>query len=168
MAAGARSVAVDIVFDSRSDSPQDDRRLQQTLQRYAGRVTLAANQATSVQDGENGLEQLAYPDPMFQTKPKSIGLISYLLEPNEQYRRFGWVAIQEQIDPDLRKSHSDLISFTEATLKAANLPVAPRKETISSSMDEKIRFARSRSGVFWILTNGNNCSENKTLRTKSF
>ncbi len=124
MTAGARSVALDVVFDAPSDRPEDDRQLQKTLQRHAGRVTLAANHATS-QSGGGDLEQLIYPAPLFQTRPGSIGLINYVLEPNGQYRRFGWVYLREQISADLRQSQPDLTSFTEATLKAARVPVAP-------------------------------------------
>jgi len=112
---------VDVVFDSPSDRPQDDQQFHKTLQRYAGRVTLAAIQATSQSSG-NSLEQLVYPDALFQTNPSSIGLINYVLEPDGQYRRFGWTYIQEQIGEDLRQSNPDLTSFTEATLKAARIP----------------------------------------------
>lgn len=121
MAAGAQSVAVDVVFDAPSDRPQDDQQFQKTLQRYAGRVTLAAIQANSQSSG-NSLEQLLYPDTRFQTNPGSVGLINYVLEPDGQYRRFGWTYIQEQMAIDLHQSQPDLISFTEATLKASRVP----------------------------------------------
>jgi adenylate cyclase len=126
MAAGARSVAVDIVFDSPSDRPQDDQRLQKVLQRYRGRVTLAALHTSSLSGG-GGLDQLVYPDPMFQTTPGSIGFINYLLEPGGQYRRFAWVYLKEQVSPDLFQSAPNAISFPEAALKAANLPFSPPK-----------------------------------------
>ena len=43
MAVGARSVALDVVFAGQSAyGAADDRALAQVLQRYAGRVTLAA------------------------------------------------------------------------------------------------------------------------------
>jgi adenylate cyclase len=125
MAAGAKSVAVDVVFDAPSDRPEDDQALQQTLQRHAGKITLAALEATS-QSGGGGLEQLIYPDPLFQTTPRSIGLINSTLEPNDQYRRFAWVYVQS-ISADLRQSQPDLTSFTEATLKAANQPFSKTK-----------------------------------------
>lgn len=126
MAAGARSIAVDIVFDSPSDRLQDDQLLQKVLKQYPGRVTLAAIQAES-QSGGGGLEQLIYPDSMFLTPPESIGFINYLLEPNEHYRRFGWVYLQQRIDPELRRSSSNIVSFTEASLTAAKLPFSNRK-----------------------------------------
>jgi adenylate cyclase len=120
MSAKARSVAVDVLFDSPSDRPEDDKDLQQTLQRHAGKVTLAAISATSQSSG-NGLEQLIYPDPLFQTQPNSIGLINYVLEPDDHYRRFAWIYVQT-ISPDLRQSQPGLTSFTEATLQAAQRP----------------------------------------------
>lgn len=126
MAAGARSVAVDVVFDSPSDRPQDDRQFQKTLQRYAGRITLAAIQANSQSSG-NSLEQLVYPDALFQTDPGSVGLINYVLEPDGQYRRFGWTYLQEQMAVDLRQSQPHLTSFTEATLQAAKVPFSTTK-----------------------------------------
>jgi adenylate cyclase len=125
MAAGAKSVAVDVLFDSPSDRPADDQDLQKTLQRHAGQVTLAALEATS-QSGGNGLEQLIYPDPLFQTKPQSIGLINYKIEPDNQYRRFAWIYLQT-MSADLRQSQPDLKSFTEATLQAAKRPFSRSK-----------------------------------------
>lgn len=125
MAAGARVVSLDIVFDAPSDHPADDQALQRTLQRHAGRITLAASQADSLSGG-GGLEQLIFPDPLFQTQPGSIGFINYLLEPDGQQRRFGWVYLQEKVSADLRQSQPDITSFTEATLKAAGFSLAPR------------------------------------------
>ncbi len=123
MAAGARSVAMDVILDLPSDRPADDQRLQQTLQRYAGRVTLAALHAASPTIG-GGLDQLVHPNPMFQTKPASIGFINYLTEPDGQFRRFGSVYLS-RINPDLRRSQPNLISFDEACLRAAKLPFEP-------------------------------------------
>ena len=125
MAAGARSVAVDVVWDLPSDRPADDQRLQQTLQRYAGRVTLAAQHASSLSNG-GGLEQFVQPDPAFQFEPKSIGLINYPTEADGQLRRFASVYFN-QIDAALRRSQPHLQSFDEASLHAAKLPFAPPK-----------------------------------------
>jgi adenylate cyclase len=118
MAAGARAVAVDLVFDLPGENAADDQVLQSTLQRYAGRVTLAAFYATSQSLG-GGLDQLIYPDPMFRTQPGSIGLINYLTEANGQFRRFTDVYL-ERIDPELRQSKGPLKSFDQAGLIAAN------------------------------------------------
>ncbi|MBW4471759.1 MAG: adenylate/guanylate cyclase domain-containing protein [Stenomitos rutilans HA7619-LM2] len=125
MAAGAKAVAVDVLWDLPSERPDDDRRLQQTLQKYAGRVTLAALHASSQSNG-GGLDQLVYPDPMFQVEPKSIGFINYLTEPDGRFRRFA-SAYLDRIDADLRRSQPNLISFDEASLQASKLPVAQPK-----------------------------------------
>ncbi|MGA7937122.1 MAG: adenylate/guanylate cyclase domain-containing protein [Kovacikia sp.] len=126
MAAGAKAVAVDIVFDSPSDRPEADQRLQKVLQRYRGRVTLAAMHTSSLSGG-GGLDQLVYPDPMFQTTPGSIGFINYLLEPGGQYRRFAWSYLKEKINSDLLQSQPEAISFPEAALKVANVPFSSPK-----------------------------------------
>ena len=129
MAAGARSIAVDVLWDLPSERPADDQRLQQTLKRHAGRVTLAAIHATSESIG-GGLDQLVYPDPMFQVDPKALGLINYSTEPDGQLRRFASVYLN-QIDADLRQSKSDLLSFDEASLQTSKLPFnAPKGDYI--------------------------------------
>ncbi|HEY9883937.1 MAG TPA: CHASE2 domain-containing protein, partial [Thermosynechococcaceae cyanobacterium] len=120
IAAGARSIAVDVLWDLPSARPADDQRLQQTLKRHAGRVTLAALHATSQSIG-GGLDQLVYPDPMFQVDPKAIGFINYSTEPDGQFRRFASVYLN-QIDADLRQSAPNLLSFDEASLHTAKLP----------------------------------------------
>jgi len=125
MQAGARAVAVDVVFDLPSDYPKDDQKLQAVLQKYAGRVTLAAFYASS-ETTAGGLDQLVYPDPMFQTQPQSIGLVNFLTEADGQFRRFT-SAYLDQIDPDLRRSQPQLVPFDQASLQAARLPFAPPK-----------------------------------------
>jgi len=130
MAAGARAVAVDIVFDLPSEYPADDRQLQQTLQRHAGRVVLATLHASSQATG-GGLDQLVFPDPMFQTQPPAVGLINYLPEANGQFHRFTDVYI-DRIDPELRQTQPGLISFDRAVLQAARLPLLPARGTYIS------------------------------------
>jgi adenylate cyclase len=125
MTAGARSIAIDVLWDLPSDRPADDQRLQATLKRYAGRVTLAALHASSQTNG-GGLDQLVYPDPSFQFEPKSIGFINYLAEPDGRFRRFASVYLN-RIDADLRRSQPNLRSFDEASLQASKLPFAPPK-----------------------------------------
>lgn len=125
IAAGARSIAVDVLWDLPSERPDDDQRLQQTLQKYPGRVTLAALHASSQSNG-GGLDQLVYPDPMFQVEPKSIGFINYLTEPDGRFRRVASVYL-DRIDADLRRSQPNLISFDEASLQASKLPIAKPK-----------------------------------------
>ncbi|HEY9752752.1 MAG TPA: adenylate/guanylate cyclase domain-containing protein [Coleofasciculaceae cyanobacterium] len=124
MAAGARAVAVDLVFDLPGDKSADQA-LQATLRRHAGKVTLAAFYATSQTVG-GGLDQLILPDPMFRTKPKLIGIINYVTEANGQFRRFTDVYL-ERIDSELRQSQGGLVSFDQASLIAANQPFSKPK-----------------------------------------
>ncbi|HEY9617648.1 MAG TPA: adenylate/guanylate cyclase domain-containing protein [Microcoleaceae cyanobacterium] len=123
MAAGAKAVALDVVLDVPSKFPQDDRRLQQTLERYSGRVTLAA-QHTISRTPTGSLEQLIYPIPQFQTTPNSIGLINYLIEPDGQFRRLAEVYLK-QIEPNLQESQARLQTFDTASLQAAGLVAPP-------------------------------------------
>lgn len=125
MAAGAKAVALDVVLDVPSKFSLDDRRLQQTLERYAGRVTLAAMHTTSPTIS-GGLEQLVYPLSQFQTTLPAIGLINYLTEPDGQFRRLSEVYLT-QIEPNLRQSQAQLQSFDAASLQAANLTYPPPK-----------------------------------------
>ncbi len=120
MRAGAKSVAVGLVLDQPSDRPQDDLRLQQVLQRYGSRVTLAGMHATS-DTNSSGLEQMVFPAAMFRTR--SLGLINYLPEVNESYRRFPSAVYPAQITPELHQSQIQF--FAEAALQAAGMQVPP-------------------------------------------
>ncbi len=122
MAAGAKAVVLDLVFDVPSNYPQDDQKLQQVLEKYKGRVTLAAvhNPQTEFEP-----EKILLPDPLFQTNPQSIGLINYLPEANGDYRRIPSQFYTAQIDPDLRRSQDQLTFFAEAALQTAQMPFPP-------------------------------------------
>lgn len=124
MAAGARAVAVDVVFDLPGERPADNEQLRSVLTQYAGRVVLAAFHASSEASG-GGLEQLVYPDVQFQTEPGVIGFTNFQTEPNGQIHRFTSTYL-DRIDPDLRQS-AVLEPFDRASLKAANLPFSPPK-----------------------------------------
>jgi CHASE2 domain-containing sensor protein/serine/threonine protein kinase len=129
MSAGAKSVALDIVFDLPSSYGQaDDEKLRQVLQKYAGRVTLAASyEGDQIRQG--GLTQLVKPGSFLQTTPMSVGSINYPLEPNGRIHRhareFPKLLAQQYPDPKLAKEFYQLVvtepSFDEATLQAAGL-----------------------------------------------
>jgi CHASE2 domain-containing sensor protein len=88
MAAGARSVAVDVLFaDPSSYGTTDDEQLADVLQRYAGRVTLAA-EYVEVEIPQGSLLQLTQPERLFWTEPKSIGSVNFPLEPDGKVHRF--------------------------------------------------------------------------------
>lgn len=134
MQAGARSVALDVVLDVPSGhGPEDDQPLQTVLQKYPGRVTLAAiyedvdSQTTRQQD----LTQLAVPTTIFQTAPQSIGFINFPLAANGRIQSLGSKYLQQLVqDYSIEdQSHGAEIgkallemappSFAEAALQAA-------------------------------------------------
>jgi serine/threonine protein kinase/CHASE2 domain-containing sensor protein len=131
MAAGAKSIAIDLVFDTPSSyGPQDDQRFIQTLKRYAGRITLAAQFPSDNTLPAGQLTQLIQPHPMFQTNPSSIGSISYPLEPNNRIHRLASEypqiladAISRTSSPEVAQAAyqfaSQTPSFAEAALIAA-------------------------------------------------
>ncbi|HEY9779655.1 MAG TPA: serine/threonine-protein kinase [Leptolyngbyaceae cyanobacterium] len=88
MGAGARSVALDVVFAGQSAyGAADDRALAQVLQRYAGRVTLAA-QYEQLQLRQGSLIQLTQPQRLFWTKPMSLGFVNFPLEADGKIHKF--------------------------------------------------------------------------------
>lgn len=130
MMAGAKSVSIDVVFDLPSDPAEDDQRLRATLQKYAGRITLAAGHTSTPSSGAP-LEQMIYPNSDLQVRPESIGLINYVLEPNGQIRRFAGAYLNYAIEENLRRAQSNLLPFAEASLRSANRSVlAPREDQI--------------------------------------
>jgi CHASE2 domain-containing sensor protein len=79
MAAGAKAVALDIVLDLPSSYGEaDDAALQRVLQKYAGRVTLAASyEEDETRPGDS--TKLIQPGSFLQTNPMSVGSINTLL-----------------------------------------------------------------------------------------
>lgn len=135
MAAGAKSVAVNIEFvDPSSYGTADDRRLKQTLQRYAGRITLpAAYDELNTPTGPK--VQLIEPLPLLQSNPISLGSINYLLEPNGKIYRFTnayrqklAANYQHQLQAtDNLKLKKPGFDFAEATLQAAKIAYSSAK-----------------------------------------
>ncbi len=137
MDAGARSVAVDLVFDTPSSYGQaDDEQLRQVLQKYAGQVTLAATYEDD-EIGSGGLAQLIRPDSFFETKVMSVGSINYPIEPDGRIHRLSsqFPKLWAENNPELAKTFYDFVatvpSFDEAALQAAKLNYPqPKGETI--------------------------------------
>ena len=138
MAAGAKSVAVDLIFDSPSSDAEGDRAFQQALQQHAGRVTLAAKyEDTATPQGM--LMQLLGPHSLFQTTPMSVGLINYPIEPNSRIHALGNRFAQQiaQTNPSkppqewLIGSETTMPSFAEAAMRSSQLTYpAPHGENI--------------------------------------
>ncbi|HLP90536.1 MAG TPA: CHASE2 domain-containing protein [Nostocaceae cyanobacterium] len=79
MAAGARTVALDLVFDQPSSSEESDRQLQAVLAKYGSKVTLAAvYENSSTHQGE--FWQLTQPHTKFNTGAVSIGSVNFPVE----------------------------------------------------------------------------------------
>ncbi|HEY9614358.1 serine/threonine-protein kinase [Allocoleopsis sp.] len=129
MAAGAKTVSLDIVLDLPSSYGEaDDSALQRVLQRYAGRVTLAASyEEDETRPGDS--TKLIQPGSFLETNPTSVGSINYFIEPNGRIYRhakeFPKLLAQQYSDPERAKAFAELVatvpSFDEATLQAAKL-----------------------------------------------
>ncbi len=128
MGAGARTVAIDLIFDSPGSHPDGDQEFQQALQRYAGRITLAAKyEDTSINQGS--LTQLLGPHEMFQTSPMSVGLINYAIEPNSRIHTLGSRFAQQMAQANVSKPPSEWLigsetampSFAAAAMRTANI-----------------------------------------------
>jgi CHASE2 domain-containing sensor protein/serine/threonine protein kinase len=128
MAAGAKSVAVDVVFDTPSAYGQaDDEQLRQVLKQYPGRVTLAAlyDEGDPTRSGYSF--RLIQPNLFLETNSTSVGSINYPLEPDSRIYRLASEFFKDwaKNNPGLAKTVNEFVatvpSFDEATLKAAGL-----------------------------------------------
>jgi len=142
ISAGAKSVAVDLIFDlPSSHGEQDDLRFQKALQHHAGRVTLPILYAE--ESLETGLiHQVISPLEMFQTQPSSMGSINYPIEADgeihtlasEYHRRVESNLVREgdlQGAKIFARLASQYRTFAEAALNAGKIPYqTPRGENI--------------------------------------
>ena len=101
MEAGAKAVAVDLIFDRPSFwGNEDDNFLQYTLERYPGQVVLASNFDDS--ENDSGLTlQLAVPLSRLLAAGGRPGIINYPIEANDRIHRFSQVWLQQQADSDV-------------------------------------------------------------------
>ncbi|MFB2977744.1 CHASE2 domain-containing protein [Microseira sp. BLCC-F43] len=134
MAAGARSVAVDVVFDRPSKYGEaDDQQLRQTLQRYAGKVTLGAIYE-DIQSNQGTVNQLTQPLAQFLTQPFSVGSINFPLEADgrihrlgSEYRKLLEQTYKKQLVDEFKHLSVATPSFGEAALTASGLNYAKPK-----------------------------------------
>ncbi|OLP20414.1 hypothetical protein BST81_00625 [Leptolyngbya sp. 'hensonii'] len=121
MQAGARSVALDVILADPSDSPEDDRRLQEVLRRYAGRVVLAAQFTSS--DTPAGMKQaLVTPTDLFPNVPLTLGLINFQLAADQRLRH-----LPDQIQAEVLRDlglEQPILPFYRSVLQISNLPQA--------------------------------------------
>ncbi len=130
MQAGAKSVALDIWFDTPSTyGEEDDKALKTVLQRYAGKVVLAARYDLP-QNRQGDLFQIVTPHDGLTTTPMVVGAVNYPLEPNGKVHRlsseFPKILQQEYASGGdqaqiLQQLLASTPSFDDAILQASHL-----------------------------------------------
>lgn len=147
MQAGARAVAVDVVWaDPSLYGTTDDAKLQKVLQRYPGRVVMAASY-DNTQIRQGGVMQLTLPAAQLRNLSQPIGTVNFWTEPDSFWKepegaegrihRLGseFVRLQAQTLPEqatyLSQLSQEYPSFAEASLKAAQIQYpAPKGDMI--------------------------------------
>lgn len=135
LAAGAKAVAVDILFFTPSSyGPADDAALVAVLERFGDRVVLAS----SLDDAnlrQGSLLRPVLPDPTLLVGGVHTGTVNFAIEPNGRIHRHGRAYLNEiqrnlaDIDAlsGVESEPSRTQSFAEATLRAAQIDApAPR------------------------------------------
>ncbi|AFY44428.1 CHASE2 domain-containing protein [Nostoc sp. PCC 7107] len=117
--AGAKSVALDVVFDTPSSyGSEDDRQLQAVLKKYGSKVTLAALYENFASH-QGTFIQLTLPQEMFQVGGVSIGSVNFPLEADGKVHKLA------SEFPKLLAANGMLMekapSFDEAVLGAAQI-----------------------------------------------
>ncbi|MGB3494536.1 MAG: serine/threonine-protein kinase [Elainellaceae cyanobacterium] len=131
--AGAKSVALDLVFDAPSNAI-DDQQLLEAFQMADGRVTIAASYEDQVLAGGQGTStQLIEPDPIFRTGDVEIGYINFWRDLNGKIHRLSgdFPLMFAQLYPEqaeyFRRLSQEVPSFDEASLASAQIEVASPK-----------------------------------------
>lgn len=120
IAAGARAVAVNVVFDTPSTyGQQDDQALKKSLMRNGSKVSLAALYDVSVSRNAYKIVQLRQPDEKFRVGSVVIGTSNFPLEVDGNIHLFG-SEFNKIITEDGILS-SKMPDFAEATLQAAGV-----------------------------------------------
>ncbi len=135
MAAGAKAVAVDLIFDSPSSWGQgDDATLLRAIDATNGRVALAASYENQhLAGGQGTFTQLIEPMAMYRTNAIPIGFINYWIALDGRIHEFSKLFPEKLADvyPDQRDYFqafgASVPSFDEATLTAAQIDYQPPK-----------------------------------------
>jgi serine/threonine protein kinase/CHASE2 domain-containing sensor protein len=128
MGAGAKAIAIDVIFPSPSSYGQaDDDALARTLKRHGDNVVLAAQyELTTMNQGS--LAQAYLPLPAFQATGARMGVINYPKELNQQIQRLGEEFLRSEQSTvvtgtaPVSTAEPLLQSFAQETLEAANIP----------------------------------------------
>ncbi len=142
--AGARSVSLDVVLDRPSSyGPADDAALQAVVQKHRDRLTVAAlyeDEATP----QGPRTKLTFPNPTFNFSPSLIGFINYPLAPNGSIHSLADIYPQlvartysPEIAQDFLATSGQTVSFAEATLRAAQIPLLPAQVKAIKTLQEK-------------------------------
>ncbi|MEC4818661.1 MAG: serine/threonine-protein kinase, partial [Scytonema sp. PMC 1069.18] len=124
--AGARSVALDVVFDTPSTyGPDDDEQLRQALQNYGSRVALAAVYETSKTRSQLEVTQLTQPQQKFRIGSVAIGFVNFPLEIDGKVHKLSSeYSKSPEVDEILAVK---TLSFDEAVLRASQMNYPPPK-----------------------------------------
>lgn len=121
MKAGARSVALDVIFDKANlEDTADDQKLQQSLQRYGDKVTLGALYE-SFETHQGKFWQLSQPQAQFRTGSVSIGSVNFPLEVDGKIHRLASEFPKLLAENEGFVPADKIPSFDEAVLGAANV-----------------------------------------------
>lgn len=140
MQAGAKTVGVNLILDLPSFTQtepstdcsdpnlkvsDDDRQLQRVLERYDGRITLSVN-GDRLDSRQGEQMRLVLPFCPFRTSKASYGFIDYRTETNGKIHRLGSEAVdyvRSSKEMATLFDQEKIISFADATIRSANLPV---------------------------------------------
>ncbi len=134
MRAGAKTVALDVVFSTPSSyGAADDRALETVLRRYGDRVVLAAKYSNPDDKNSHGLmTQLVEPLEQFRTARR--GLINLPVEADGRIHQFGHQVINDFAQTQLQGTElaeTAPLPFAEAILQAAKIPyIPPQRKTL--------------------------------------
>lgn len=121
--AGARHVALNIVFDSTSSyGEKDDEKFASSLQRHSSQVTLAAlYENTKTEQGT--LDRIKKPLSIFENNQLSIGIANFPRERDGKIHRLSGSFVEE-LKEELKEDgllSADITSFDRAVLQAAKI-----------------------------------------------
>jgi CHASE2 domain-containing sensor protein/tRNA A-37 threonylcarbamoyl transferase component Bud32 len=119
MQAGAKAVALDIVFDlPGSYGDEDDRQLQAVLQKYGSKITLAAQYEIS-QSHQGVFTQLRLPYEKFRNTRALIGTVNFPVEADGKIHRLAVEFTKSLSEDDILADK--VPSFEEAVLGSAQV-----------------------------------------------